>query len=60
MMFEQKFKAIFFDWDNTLVDTWPILLKASDMVLQHFGLPIATLDEVKVYGGPFLQDSFLT
>ena len=58
MMFEQKFKAIFFDWDNTLVDTWPILLKASDMVLQHFGLPIATLDEVKVRARLSTRESF--
>jgi phosphoglycolate phosphatase len=47
-MFKQKFKAVFFDWDNTLVDTWPIILKASNTVLQHFGFPKSTLDEVKV------------
>lgn len=44
----QLFKAIFFDWDNTLVDTWPIIFKASNAALKHFGLPQATLEEIKV------------
>ena len=46
-MFNQKFKAVFFDWDNTLVDTWPILLQASNIVLEHFNLPKTDLSEVK-------------
>lgn len=44
----QSFKAVFFDWDNTLVDTWPIIFKASNAALKHFGLPPATLEEIKV------------
>ncbi len=44
----QTFKAAFFDWDNTLVDTWPVLFKASNAALKHFGLPQATLEEIKI------------
>ncbi len=57
-MFSQKFKAIFFDWDNTLVDTWPILLKASNAVLEHFGRPQATLAEVKVQARLSTREGF--
>lgn len=32
--------AIFFDWDGTLVDTLPGLLKAHNHVRQHFSLPL--------------------
>jgi phosphoglycolate phosphatase len=45
---DHTFKAIFFDWDNTLVDTWPIIFKASNAALKHFGLPEATLEEIKI------------
>ncbi len=44
----QTFKAVFFDWDNTLVDTWPIISKASNAACKHFGLPQATLEEIKI------------
>lgn len=32
--------AIFFDWDGTLVDTLPGLLKAHNHVRQHFAMPL--------------------
>ena len=32
-----KIKAIIFDWDNTLVNTWPITLKALNITLKQFG-----------------------
>lgn len=57
-MFNHKFKAVFFDWDNTLVDTWPIILKASNTVLEHFGLPQSTLDEIKVHARLSTREGF--
>lgn len=57
-MFKQKFEAVFFDWDNTLVDTWPILLKATNTVLQHFALPSITLEEVKIRSLLSTRESF--
>jgi phosphoglycolate phosphatase len=44
----KPFKAIFFDWDNTLVDTWPVLLKSLNKTLEHFGLPKSTMEELKI------------
>ncbi len=57
-MFKQKFKAVFFDWDNTLVDAWPILLKSTNEVLQHFGLPTLTLAEVKINARSSTREGF--
>ena len=57
-MFKQKFKAVFFDWDNTLVDTWPMLLKSTNVTLQHFGLPPLTLAEVKISARASTREGF--
>lgn len=57
-MFENKFKAVFFDWDNTIVDTWPILLKATNAVLNHFNLSSISLDEVKIRARLSTRESF--
>ena len=44
------FRAVFFDWDNTLVDTWPILFRATNVTLKHFGLSEVSMEEVKIRG----------
>lgn len=40
-------KAIIFDWDNTLVDTWPHLQYASNITLSAFKLSTWSLEETK-------------
>lgn len=35
-----KYKCVLFDWDNTLVDTLPVLKNAHNYVRKHFGLPV--------------------
>ena len=45
---KQASRAAFFDWDNTLVDTWPILFKATNITLKHFKLPEISIEEVKI------------
>ena len=30
-------KAILFDWDNTLVDTWPVIHDAMNVTLKYMG-----------------------
>lgn len=40
-------KAVIFDWDNTLVDTWPHLQYASNVTLSAFKLNTWTLEETK-------------
>ena len=57
-MFKQKFKAVFFDWDNTLVDAWPVLLKSTNEALLHFGLPALTLAEVKINARASTREGF--
>lgn len=40
-------KAVFFDWDGTLVDSIAFLLMAHNHVRTHFGLPLWTPDDFK-------------
>ena len=53
-----KFKAVFFDWDNTLVDTWPILFGATNITLEHFGLAKVNMEEVKIRARLSSRESF--
>lgn len=46
-MFDSVPKAILFDWDNTLVDTWPLIYGGMRAVFEKRGLTPWTLDEVK-------------
>ncbi len=38
-------KAVFFDWDGTLVDSIPLLFASHNHVRQNFGLPLWTPEE---------------
>jgi phosphoglycolate phosphatase len=51
-------KAVLFDWDNTLVDTWPIIHRALHETMQHWNMTPWTLDEVKLRVGKSLRDAF--
>ncbi len=51
-------KAIIFDWDNTLVDTWPIIHKALQITFEYMGLQPWSLAEVKQRVGKSMRDSF--
>lgn len=46
-MFECRPKAILFDWDNTLVDTWPLIHGGMKFVFDNRGLIPWTLQETK-------------
>lgn len=35
-------KAVIFDWDNTLADTWPLITEALNVTRQAFGLEVWT------------------
>lgn len=43
----KKPKAILFDWDNTLADTWPIIFQALHDTFSTLGLEPWTFEEVK-------------
>ena len=50
--------AILFDWDNTLVDTWPIIHQALHETMTQWEITPWTLDEVKLRVGKSMRDAF--
>ncbi len=51
-------KAILFDWDNTLVDSWPVIHEALEATLAAFGVPPWTLEETRKRVGESMRNSF--
>jgi len=51
-------KAVIFDWDNTLIDTFPILYRALNATLLEFGLEAWPFEKVKQSTHHSLKDSF--
>ena len=51
-------RAILFDWDNTLVDTWPTIGAALNATFRQMGLPEWSMAEVRTRVGKSLRDSF--
>ena len=50
-MTQHKPKAVFFDWDGTLVDSFAFLYKTHNHVREIFGMGAFTLEEFKGYFG---------
>lgn len=53
-----KPRAILFDWDNTLVNTWPLIHTALNMTLRHMDHPEWTYERVKSDVKKSMRDSF--
>lgn len=51
-------KAVLFDWDNTLVNTWPCLIAAMNHTLQAMGQEPWTEQQAKTRIAKSLRDSF--
>ncbi len=51
-------KALIFDWDNTLVDSWEAIAEAMNHTRQAFGLNVWTLDEIKANCTRAARESF--
>jgi phosphoglycolate phosphatase len=51
-------RALLFDWDNTLVDSWPVIHDALQQTLTAMGHPPWTLEESKARVRLSLRDSF--
>ena len=51
-------KAILFDWDNTLVDTWPCIARATNITLEAMGHQPWTPAEVRERVAGSLRDTF--
>lgn len=52
-------KAILFDLDGTLTDSGEGIMNCAQLALEHFGLPIPSRKEMRVFVGPPLQDTFV-
>ena len=51
-------KAIIFDWDNTLVNTWPVIHEALNATLAAMGHPLWTLDQTRERVRKSMRDAF--
>lgn len=52
-------KTILFDLDGTLTDSGEGIINCAIMALEHFGLPVPSREEMRVFVGPPLHESFL-
>lgn len=50
--------AILFDWDNTLVDTWPLIHRALNLTLRHMEHPEWSFEKVKTNVTKSMRDAF--
>lgn len=51
-------KPILFDLDGTLTDSGEGIINCAIFALEHFGLPIPSREEMRVFVGPPLWDTF--
>lgn len=51
--------AIFFDLDGTLTDSGEGIINCAILGLEHFGLPVPTREEMRVFVGPPLDQTFI-
>ncbi len=51
-------RAVIFDWDNTLVDTWPIIHAALNATFRAHNMQEWTLDDVRARVSKSMRDSF--
>lgn len=51
-------RAIVFDWDNTLIDSWDCIRVATNATLRHMGHREWTLEETRARVARSLRDSF--
>lgn len=51
-------KAILFDLDGTLTDSGEGIINCAAVALEHFGLPVPSREEMRVFVGPPLHETF--
>ena len=52
-------KAILFDLDGTLTDSGEGIINCAELALRHYGIPIPSREEMHVFIGPPLRDTFI-
>ena len=58
MSSESPPRAVVFDWDNTLVDSWPVIHDALNTTFRAYGLPEWSLAETRSKVRKSMRDSF--
>jgi Predicted phosphatases len=53
-----KPRAVIFDWDNTLVDSWVCIRETYNMTFRHFGMPEWDMAATRLNVAASLRDSF--
>lgn len=51
-------KSVLFDLDGTLTDSGEGIINCATLALEHFGLPVPTREEMRVFVGPPLSETF--
>jgi phosphoglycolate phosphatase len=51
-------RALIFDWDNTLVDTWAVITTCYNATFAHFGMPAWSEAETRLRAHRSLRDLF--
>ena len=51
-------RAVLLDWDNTLVDTWPVIHDAMNTTLAHMGQASWTMDQTRARVRRALREAF--
>lgn len=52
-------KTILFDLDGTLTDSGEGIINCAELALRHFGLTVPSREEMRVFVGPPLHETFL-
>ena len=52
-------KSVIFDLDGTLTDSGEGITMCVRLALEHFGIPVKNLDDLRFFVGPPLRDSFV-
>jgi phosphoglycolate phosphatase len=53
-------RALIFDWDNTLVDSWVCMRESYNMTFRHFGMAEWSMEETQAQVAASMRDSFPT
>ena len=52
-------KSVLFDLDGTLTDSGEGIINCAALALEHFGLPVPSREEMRVFVGPPLHDTLV-
>ena len=57
-MIHYKPRAILFDWDNTLIDSWICIQESYNRTFRHFAMAEWSMEDTRANVAKSLRDSF--